>query len=247
MAHGAKGMIYNYGPIGNPNNAYREGFIYHHVGPAVVADVFAGTGRTYADVMAAIRKELKPRSFATGKTMAMKNITDHHPDGVGFNVIGVIPGTDPQLKDEVIMLAGHLDHLGLHVGAAARGQRQRHGRRRRAGRRRGHGQVARSSPSGPSSSTSSARRNRGWRDRSITSSTRSIPLDKTLVLINMEGTGRGDDDLRFRRAHLSGLLVVHREGQRKVHPSPVWAGAGPPIRAARGRIRPGSSGPGCPR
>ncbi|MGD0782645.1 MAG: PA domain-containing protein, partial [Candidatus Aminicenantales bacterium] len=30
VAHGAKGMIYNYGPIGNPNNSFREGFIYHH-------------------------------------------------------------------------------------------------------------------------------------------------------------------------------------------------------------------------
>ena len=51
VTHGAKGMIYNYGPIGNPNNSYREGFIYHHVGAAVVNDVFAGTGRTYADTV----------------------------------------------------------------------------------------------------------------------------------------------------------------------------------------------------
>jgi hypothetical protein len=112
VAHGAKGMIYNYGPIGNPNNAYSEGFVYHHVGEAVVNDVFAGTGRTHRDTVAKIRGELKPQSFSTGKTMTLKNVTEHIPDGVGFNVIGQIPGSDPALRDEVIIVGGHLDHLG---------------------------------------------------------------------------------------------------------------------------------------
>jgi hypothetical protein len=112
VAHGAKGMLYNYGPIGNPNNAYAEGFIYHHVGNVVVGDVFAGTGKNHSEVVAKIRKEFKPQSFATGKTFTIKNITEHHPDGVGFNVIGVIPGSDPQLRDEIIIIGGHLDHLG---------------------------------------------------------------------------------------------------------------------------------------
>jgi hypothetical protein len=112
VAHGAKGMIYNYGPIGNPNNSYREGFVYHHVGPAVVNDVFAGTGRTYADTTAKIKKDLKPQSFATGKVMTIKNVAERHSEGIGYNVIGVIPGTDPKLKDDVIIIGGHLDHLG---------------------------------------------------------------------------------------------------------------------------------------
>jgi Peptidase family M28/PA domain len=111
-AHGAKGMIYNYGPIGNPNNAYVEGFVYHHVGAAVVADVFAGTGKNHEDVVGRIRKELKPQSFATGKTMTISNKSEHRPDGVGINLLGKITGTDPQLKDEVIIIGGHLDHLG---------------------------------------------------------------------------------------------------------------------------------------
>ncbi|MBN2264679.1 MAG: M20/M25/M40 family metallo-hydrolase [Candidatus Aminicenantes bacterium] len=111
-AHGAKGMIYNYGPIGNPNNAYVEGFVYHHVGEAVVADVFAGTGRVHKETVDRIRKELKPQSFATGKTMTISNTSEHRPDGVGINLLGKITGTDPTLKDEVIIIGGHLDHLG---------------------------------------------------------------------------------------------------------------------------------------
>jgi hypothetical protein len=112
VAHGAKGMIYNYGPIGNPNNSYREGFIYSHVGDAVVADVFAGTGRDHKSVLEKIEKTLKPQSFATGKIFTLKNNTEHHPEGVGANVIGFIEGGDPTLKDELIILGGHLDHLG---------------------------------------------------------------------------------------------------------------------------------------
>jgi hypothetical protein len=82
VAHGAKGMLYNYGPISNPNNSYDKGFIYSHVGSAVVSDVFSGTGRKHKDVVAKIRKTLKPQSFATGKTFTIKNITEHHPEGI---------------------------------------------------------------------------------------------------------------------------------------------------------------------
>lgn len=112
VAHGAKGMLYNYGPISNPNNAYDENFIYSHVGPAVVADVFAGTGRVHKEVVKSIRKNLKPQSFNTGKVFTIINKTEHHPDGTGYNLIGILEGSDPELKDEVIILGGHLDHLG---------------------------------------------------------------------------------------------------------------------------------------
>ncbi len=112
VAHGAKGMLYNYGPIGNPNNSYDPGFIYSHVGDVVVADVFAGTGRDHKAIVKKIRETLKPQSFPTGKTFTIKNLTEHHPDGIGANVIGLIEGSDPVLKDELIILGGHLDHLG---------------------------------------------------------------------------------------------------------------------------------------
>jgi len=112
VAHGAKGMLYNYGPIGNPNNSFREGFIYSHVGDAVVADIFAGTGRDHKAVVEKIEKMLKPQSFPTGKVFTIKNNTAHHPEGIGINVIGLMEGGDPVLKDELIILGGHLDHLG---------------------------------------------------------------------------------------------------------------------------------------
>ena len=110
--HGAKGMLYNYGPIGNPNNAYIEGFVYAHVGDAAVKDIFAGTGRKHAEVVGLIEKSFKPQSFATGKLFTIRTKTEYHPEGVGRNVLAVIEGSDPKLKDEVIIVGGHLDHLG---------------------------------------------------------------------------------------------------------------------------------------
>jgi hypothetical protein len=109
---GARGMIYNYGPIGNPNNSYRQGFIYSHVGPAVVDDIFAGTGRNHKEVVDMIGRKLLPQSFATGKIMTIKNVCQHHPEGIGFNVLAFLPGCDPVLKDEVLIVGAHLDHLG---------------------------------------------------------------------------------------------------------------------------------------
>ena len=38
-------------------------------------------------------------------------------DSTSFNVIAEIPGTDPKLKDEVVMIGGHFD--SWHAGTGA--------------------------------------------------------------------------------------------------------------------------------
>jgi hypothetical protein len=112
VKHGAVGMIYNYGPIGNPNNAYYENFIYVHIGDTVVNDIFAGTGLNHSDVVREIDSTLKPHSFNTNKVVTIRMSTEHFDDGKGSNVIGIIRGSDPLLKDEAIIIGSHLDHLG---------------------------------------------------------------------------------------------------------------------------------------
>jgi hypothetical protein len=194
-AHGAKGMLYNYGPIGNPNNAYVEDFIYHHVGEAVVNDVFAGTGRTYRDTVAKIRKELRPQSFATGKVFTIKNVTEHHPDGVGFSVIGKIPGADPKLKDEVIIIGGHLDHLGrmweLMPGANDNATSVAVGL--------GIAEAMAKCAVKPKRTivffffgSEEQSENQGTEGSHYYTEHPIFPLEKTLVFINMEGPGSGD-------------------------------------------------------
>ncbi len=112
VKHGAVGMLYNYGPISNPNNAYKENFIYVHIGDSVVKDIFSGTGFTHNDLQKKIDATLKPNSFNTKKVVTIKMRTQYFPDGNGSNIIGLIKGSDPILSKEVIIIGAHLDGLG---------------------------------------------------------------------------------------------------------------------------------------
>jgi hypothetical protein len=113
LRHGAAGMVYDY-HIANPNCVFLKGLLLTYVGKTVVDDLFAGKGRAHEDVVQTIRRSLRPASFPLGRTMTVKNVTEHHPEGTGSNVIGVLPGADMTLRDEAILIGAHLDHLGLN-------------------------------------------------------------------------------------------------------------------------------------
>lgn len=111
VQHGAAGLVYNY-HIVNPNGVFLKGLLLSYVGRAVMDDLFAGRPATHAQTVDQIRKTLKPASQVLGKTLTIRNTTEHHPEGVTSNVIAILPGTDPVLKDEAVIIGAHLDHLG---------------------------------------------------------------------------------------------------------------------------------------
>ncbi|HSK08064.1 MAG TPA: M28 family peptidase [Vicinamibacterales bacterium] len=111
--HGAAGLLYNY-HLANPNVVFVKGLGFTAVGRTAVEDLFTGTGKVHPEVVKGIRSSLKPASFPLGKTVTMKNVTEHHAEGIGSNVIGWIEGSDPVLKQEAIVIGAHLDHLGLN-------------------------------------------------------------------------------------------------------------------------------------
>jgi hypothetical protein len=111
--HGAAGVLYHY-HIVNPNCSYFPDLQWTAVGDRVVRDIFQGTGRDPGLMVKELWKKHRPQSFATGKTVTMKNVTEHHEEGIGKNVIAFIAGSDPQLKSEAVVLSAHLDHLGLN-------------------------------------------------------------------------------------------------------------------------------------
>jgi len=112
-AHGAAGMMYHY-HIANPNCLFIKDFILTYVGATVVADIFQGSGKNHDQVVEKINKMRQEQSFNTGKIVTLKNVTEHHAEGVGKNVIAYMEGSDPLLKNETIILAAHLDHLGYN-------------------------------------------------------------------------------------------------------------------------------------
>ena len=119
--HGAVGMLYIDGNSANPNISYIDSMIVCGIGPAPLADIFAGLGKDNPTVTAQIDKSLKASSFPTGKIMTIKANTTRHPEGRTCNVAGIIEGSDPVLKDEAIIIGAHLDAVGNGGGLLVAG------------------------------------------------------------------------------------------------------------------------------
>jgi hypothetical protein len=80
---------------------------------AGAAKVFAGAKMSWDQVRkAADSDDAKFTSFPLNGTLSVAIKTAMRPMP-SSNVIGVIPGTDPKVKDEVVILSAHLDHIGV--------------------------------------------------------------------------------------------------------------------------------------
>jgi hypothetical protein len=112
VKHGAAGLLYIDGNLANPNISYDPSIIVCGIGPQPLLDIFAGLKTTNKEILAKIIKTMKPASFSTGKTFTIAANTIRHPEGKACSVVGVIPGSDPLLKDEAIIIGGHLDAVG---------------------------------------------------------------------------------------------------------------------------------------
>ncbi len=109
--HGAAGLLY-IGKLANPNTSFNEGLVYAHVDTHVAEHLFFETGKTHSEVLEEMQGSLEPASFAMEKTATISAELVRHPEGRAANVVGIIEGSDPTLKDEVIILGGHLDAVG---------------------------------------------------------------------------------------------------------------------------------------
>lgn len=112
VRQGAAGFLYIDGASANPNISYDPSIIVCGIGPQPLSDIFAGLKTTNKELTEKIIKNFKPASFNTGRIITIKANTTRHPEGKGCNVIGIIEGTDPVLKKEVIIVGGHLDAVG---------------------------------------------------------------------------------------------------------------------------------------
>lgn len=108
---GAAGLLY-VSKIANPNTSYLDGFVYAHISEQVAEELSTASGQKYADVHASILKNLQPNSILLNKKVQISASTKNHPDSRSCNVIGVIEGSDPELKNEAIIIGGHLDAVG---------------------------------------------------------------------------------------------------------------------------------------
>ncbi len=90
------------------------------VNPAHADKLFAGTGHTFAEVLAAMDAHRPLPRFAlparVRATVAVKR-----SDVESQNVAGILRGSDPKRRDEYVVVSAHLDHVG--VGEPINGDR----------------------------------------------------------------------------------------------------------------------------
>jgi Peptidase family M28 len=73
---------------------------------------FQGTGHTIAEILAdADRDKPLPHFALPGAIRAHVQLKNSKVESQ--NVVALLPGTDPKLKDEYVVLSAHLDHIGV--------------------------------------------------------------------------------------------------------------------------------------
>ncbi|NQU86283.1 MAG: M20/M25/M40 family metallo-hydrolase, partial [Mariniphaga sp.] len=107
----AAGLIY-VSKIANPNTSHIENFVYAHIDVLIAEEMFSEAGKTYSAHKKEMITNFKSASFELNQSITIAAKTKHFPDTKACNVVGMIEGSDPELKDEVIILGGHLDGQG---------------------------------------------------------------------------------------------------------------------------------------
>jgi len=94
--------------------------IYLTFNPAHAEMLFEGSGHTFAEI-AGLGKDRKPLPhFPLAVSIKAKaHIATAQVESA--NIVGKLPGTDPQLKNEYVVLSAHIDHIG--VGEPVNGDR----------------------------------------------------------------------------------------------------------------------------
>jgi hypothetical protein len=76
------------------------------------------TGGAPADLQRGIDEALRPGSRPLqGVQVHVEAVNDGGPVRQSWNIAGLLPGSDPRLRDETILVTSHYDHLGVQNGA----------------------------------------------------------------------------------------------------------------------------------
>src|SRR6185312_15835670 len=94
------------------------------VNPASAEALFARSGRSFAEMLALADAHKPLPRFALNQSVTARVVTRTHAIA-SPNVVGVLPGSDPKLKAQYVVVSAPLDHLG--VGEPIKGDKIYHG------------------------------------------------------------------------------------------------------------------------
>ena len=111
LEHGNHPRMSWVGPDGQPHVEAPKVRLGASLNTPAADALFAGAKRSFA----AVRQEAEtkaPKGFPL-KTRLRVQRTSEYREVTSPNVLAMLPGSDPTLKNEVVLLMGHLDHLGI--------------------------------------------------------------------------------------------------------------------------------------
>jgi hypothetical protein len=79
----------------------------------VANEILQPSGRTIDEIHAKIDQNLEPQSFEVLETEITLNVDVQKETVQSENVAGLLEGTDPSVKNEVVVFSAHYDHLGV--------------------------------------------------------------------------------------------------------------------------------------
>jgi len=98
-------------PAGKVSNYFPELQVIGSVYQELAQQFFAGTNTTLIDAYKVLRSG-KPASVVLPVTLDMQ-VSSQYTSLKTNNIVGILPGSDPVLKNEYVIYAAHIDHLGI--------------------------------------------------------------------------------------------------------------------------------------
>ncbi|MFA9453155.1 MAG: M20/M25/M40 family metallo-hydrolase, partial [Candidatus Aminicenantaceae bacterium] len=182
-------------PSGAKKGTCPDNFVVMTLTEQVADRIFDMAGLSWRDMVSRTIREKKSFTSVMGIRAEMEaHYTNENRKAP--NVIGVLPGKDPKLKDEYIIVGGHLDHLGVELDG-----RIYNGADDNAGSAAVILEIARFfqangfRPDRTVVFASWAGEELGLVGSRYYTKNPVFPLEKTVVYMNMDMVGTGDDDL----------------------------------------------------
>ena len=123
--HGAKAMIVVEDPVnhrGEPEGLFairgvvggdRAGIVAVNAKRSVAERLLKVSGKTLAELQQAIDGTLTPQSFTIPVVRVAIQVQLIEDRGTTANIRGILPGTDPILRETAVVVGAHYDHLGM--------------------------------------------------------------------------------------------------------------------------------------
>jgi Zn-dependent M28 family amino/carboxypeptidase len=88
--------------------------------PAHAEILFAGSGHSFQEILADLNADKPLPHFPLAVTIHAR-VAMTRSEAKSENIVGLLPGSDPKLKKEYVVVSAHLDHLG--IGQPVKGDR----------------------------------------------------------------------------------------------------------------------------